>query len=174
MMGRLYDPDGWCSLYDPDGWCSLCPSLCSVNFAGTLYCEACWQEMLAPEILMKNGDIRKLPKSNSPLGAQQWAVQGTRVVPYIVSMKKKAGNGTTTGGDQSWSCSCGYGHNPCVHVTVVQDKEGIPKNLSNYQNLNPAMKVDFEKYLASQAAPVVQSGLLANGLKDKGRRFRTE
>jgi hypothetical protein len=128
---------------------------------------------------MKNGEIRKLPKANSPMWTEQWAYQGTAKAPYIVSVKKKAGNGVTSGWDQTWACSCPdwTKHNPrvdCKHVLAIKLKEKIQVNPADLMsgNMNPETKKEFESFLAQKQASVVRSGKSA--LEEKGRKFRTE
>jgi SWIM zinc finger len=132
-----------------------------------------------PIMNLKNGEIRKLPKANSPMWAEQWAYQGTAKAPYIVSAKKKSGNGMTSGWDQVWGCSCPdwTKHSPrvdCKHILAVKLKEKIATNLAPIigANMSPEIKKDFEKFLAQKAANVVKSG--KSPLEDKGRKFRTE
>ena len=120
---------------------------------------------------MQNGEIRKLPKANSPMWSEQWAYQGTAKSPYIVSAKK-------AGWDQTWGCSCPdwTKHSPrvaCKHILAVQLKEKIqvtPPDLMS-GNMNPETKKEFEKFLAQKSKAVVQSGKSA--LEEKGRKFRT-
>ena len=127
---------------------------------------------------MQNGEIRKLPKANSPMWSEQWAYQGTAKSPYIVSAKKKAGNGITSGWDQTWGCSCPdwTKHSPrvdCKHILAVKLKEKIQVTPSDLMsgNMNPETKKEFEKFLAQKSKAVVQSGKSA--LEEKGRKFRT-
>ena len=121
---------------------------------------------------MQNGEIRKLPKANSPMWSEQWAYQGTAKSPYIVSAKK-------AGWDQTWGCSCPdwTKHSPrvaCKHILAVQLKEKIQVTPSDLMsgNMNPETKKEFEKFLAQKSKAVVQSGKSA--LEEKGRKFRTE
>ena len=134
---------------------------------------------LSMQTSMQNGEIRKLPKANSPMWSEQWAYQGTAKSPYIVSAKKKAGNGITSGWDQTWGCSCPdwTKHSPrvaCKHILAVQLKEKIQVTPSDLMsgNMNPETKKEFEKFLAQKSKAVVQSGKSA--LEEKGRKFRTE
>lgn len=132
--------------------------------------------------LCKAGEIRKLPKGSSPLFTEQWAYQGTAKAPYIITARRKPGEGVKTGWDYVWGCSCPdwTKHMPrqdCKHIVAVKLKEkilviaggqgtGIPVDL------DPEMKKEFEKFLAHQQSNVV--GLKkSNALQEKGRRFRT-
>lgn len=127
---------------------------------------------------MKNGDVRKLPQANSPMWSSQWAVQGTAKAPYIVSSKKKAGDGVATGWGETWGCSCPdwTKHSPrtdCKHIVNVKTKEGILITATTApSNMNPEMKKEFENFLVQKQAHAVQLGQSA--LKEKGRKFRTE
>jgi hypothetical protein len=78
---------------------------------------------------MLNGEIRKLPKANSPLWVDQWAVQGTAAKPYVVSVKSPLGQ------PKAWSCSCPdwTKHTPrtnCKHIlnVMVKEKLAVPVN----------------------------------------------
>ena len=52
-----------------------------------------------------NGEVRKLPKANSPLWTMQWAAQGSAKAPYIVSQRPMSqSNGAIT--SEGWACSC--------------------------------------------------------------------
>ena len=162
-------------------------SIYGVPYAMCTACGATWPQAKKPLTLgpsgdipsnMQNGEIRKLPKANSPMWSEQWAYQGTAKSPYIVSAKKKAGNGITSGWDQTWGCSCPdwTKHSPrvaCKHILAVQLKEKIqvtPPDLMS-GNMNPETKKEFEKFLAQKSKAVVQSGKSA--LEEKGRKFRT-
>ena len=103
--------------------------------------------------------------------SEQWAYQGTAKMPYIVSAKKKAGNGVTSGWDQSWGCSCGK-ELPCKHVIAVKLKEKIATNPVQIMgaNMSPEVKKNFEQFLARKQ----KIAGLKSQLDDKGRRFRTE
>jgi hypothetical protein len=119
---------------------------------------------------MFNGEIRKLPKANSPLWTEQWAAQGSAKSPYIVS-HKKGFNGSTT--DEGWACSCKdfTSHTPradCKHICWVKKAEGIttappiaalPKDqqeafkqflLQQAQKGNPVDKIDKPKPFVTQ------------------------
>lgn len=83
---------------------------------------------------MKNGEIRKLPKANSPLWVEQWAVMGTAAKPYVVSLKKVFPN-PNVGKVNEWACSCPNwtSHTPrteCKHIlsVIVKEKLTIPAN----------------------------------------------
>jgi hypothetical protein len=123
---------------------------------------------------LKSGEIRELPKTNSPMWTTQWAYQGTARVPYIVSAKRVGGyNGMESG--LEWQCSCRSWtttmprHN-CKHIVAVMLKEGILVTASVLPSMNPEMKKDFEKYLAQKQESMVKS---KSAFEEKGRRFRT-
>ena len=132
--------------------------------------------------IMQNGEIRKLPTGNSPMWSEQWAYQGTAKMPYIVSARKKAGNGVTSGWDQTWGCSCPDWTKhalriDCEHILSVKLRENIPFNPGDLMsgNMNPETKKEFEKFLAQKQAREVKSGKSGkSALEEKGRKFRTE
>ena len=102
---------------------------------------------------MEPGEIRKLPKANSPLWTEQWAIQGTAKLPYIVSNHQGIG----------WACSCKnwtmiMPRQACKHILQVQLKEGIIKYA-------PAVKKT-----PAEVAGVPVGGL--NLFADRGRKFR--
>lgn len=75
---------------------------------------------------MQKGEIRKLAKVNSPLWKDQWAVQGTGKIPYIVSHKNNA-----QGSEDEWQCSCPSwtGNMPredCKHILKIKLVEKVP------------------------------------------------
>lgn len=133
---------------------------------------------------MVNGEIRKLPKANSPLFLEQWAYQGTAKAPYIVSLKRKTGNGVISGWYQVWSCSCPDWTKltpqvSCKHIQAIRLKEHF--QIEHFQitpadlmsgNMNPETKKEFESFLAQKQTNAARSGKSA--LEEKGRKFRTE
>ena len=123
--------------------------------------------------ILKNGEIRKLPKANSPMWSEQWAYQGTAKMPYIVSAKKKAGNGVTSGWDQTWGCSCGK-ELPCKHVIAVQLKEKLA--VSNVTFAFPTTTKTKIIVVGNTPPGVVglNSGKKPSRLEERGRKFRTE
>ena len=128
---------------------------------------------------MISGDIRKLPKANSPMWTEQWAYQGSAKQPYIISSRRKAGNGQSSGWDVSWGCSCKswtstMPRQDCKHIVAVQKKEGLLVAVTAPSSMNPEMKKDFEKYLAQKQESMVHSGQIKkpNALEERGRKFR--
>ena len=103
---------------------------------------------------MQNGEMWKLPKSNSPMWTEQWAYQGTAKSPYIVSAKKKAG------WDQTWGCSCGK-EMPCKHVIAVQLKEKLAVSKSKI-------------FVVVDNTPAAVVGKKYSSLEERGRKFRVE
>jgi hypothetical protein len=83
-------------------------------------------------------------------------------MPYIVSARKKAGKGVTSGWDQTWGCSCGT-EMPCKHVIAVQLKEKLPVSKTKIivvdKTPSPAIELKSGK---------------SSSLEDRGRKFRTE
>jgi hypothetical protein len=139
--------------------------LTKFNFAAKV------DDMAQPlQVMMKNGDIRKLPKSSSPMWHEQWAAQGTAKVPYIVSRKK-----INMGHDieDSWACSCPdwTRHTPraeCKHIIRVQKKEGMLKRVGVAKFPPGAQGEAFKRFLmqeeqkkiiaAAEGLPVVMHG----------------
>jgi hypothetical protein len=139
--------------------------------------------------MMKNGEVRKLPKSSSPMWSEQWAAQGTAKVPYIVSRKagnkryakewKKAlwGNNATEDG---WACSCAdfTRHTPraeCKHIIRVQKKEGLLTPVNAGAGLLPSQQAAFAKFLAQEKIKKIAAANTGdiNMVGDKtGRKFR--
>ena len=71
------------------------------------------------------GEIRKLPKSSSPMFVKQWSYQGSAKTPYIVSRKQGY-----AGKAQGWQCSCKswtttVPRQKCKHIVAVMLKEKI-------------------------------------------------
>ena len=127
---------------------------------------------------MSPGEIRKLPKGGSPLFTEQWAYQGTAKAPYIITARRKPGDGVKTGWDYVWSCSCpNWTKNmprlDCKHVIGVKLKEKILiDNTPGKSSLDPEMQKEFEKFLAQKQTSVVGLKSKSNALQEKGRRFR--
>jgi hypothetical protein len=125
---------------------------------------------------MKLGEIRKLPKANSPMWTTQWAYQGTARVPYIVSAKTVGGyNGLESG--LEWACSCKdwCKHVPrqnCKHIWEVHKREGFLITASTLPQMPAEMKKDFQKFLDDKNAAMVSSQ--QSPFAEKGRKFRTQ
>ncbi len=129
---------------------------------------------------MKNGDVRRLPKVNSPMWTTQWSVQGTAKLPYVVSRKNvmaSVASGSTT--DQGWACSCPNftQHSPrteCKHILKVMLTEGVKPSSPPVASLPEDQQAAFNKFLREQAArgtPALPAGK-ARPLITQGRRFR--
>lgn len=124
---------------------------------------------------MKNGEVRKLPKANSPMWVTQWAAQGTAKTPYIVS-KKDTPSGATT--SEGWACSCpSFTQNSpradCKHICWVRKFENIPMSAAPVAMLPKEQQEAFKKFLLEQA----KAGNPAIKVEKKpfitqGRRFR--
>lgn len=103
---------------------------------------------------MKNGEIRPLPKANSPLWTRQWAAQGSAKAPYVVS-KKEGFNGATT--SEGWACSCPdfTRHTPradCKHICWVKKFENIALGAAPVALLPKEQQEAFQKFLRQEAA----------------------
>ena len=133
---------------------------------------------------MKNGDVRKLPKSSSPMWTEQWAAMGAAKAPYIVSRSKGHASGATTA--DGWACGCSdfTQHTPraeCKHIIRVQKKEGMLGKYSpsgaSVTGLSAEQAEAFKKFMAAEHAKKLVA--IANedgGIKmlgdDNGRKFR--
>lgn len=125
---------------------------------------------------MKNGEVRKLAKSNSPMWMTQWSVMGTAKLPYVVSRTVNPKGSTT---EEGWACSCPNftQHTPrteCKHILKVMMTEGVKPKGAPVAMLPDAQQEAFQKFLRQQAAagtPAIPAGE-AKPLFAKGRRFR--
>lgn len=137
---------------------------------------------------MKSGEIRKLPKSSSPLWTSQWAYQGSAKTPYIVSLKQGyKGNGYATEQQkaQEWQCSCRswtttVPRAACKHIIAVQLKEKIlvmapptkhplilVKPVGDHVVISKDEHEEYKKFL--EARGTRKAG---NNFDEDGRRFR--
>lgn len=125
---------------------------------------------------MKNGEVRKLPSTNSPMWTTQWAVQGTAKMPYVVSRRAKNNTGAQ---DSDWACSCPdwTKHSPrteCKHILKVMQIENMKPSSPPVALLPKAQQEAFQKFLLQQAAagtPALPAGK-AKPFITTGRRFR--
>jgi hypothetical protein len=133
---------------------------------------------------MQLGEIRKLPKSSSPMFTEQYAVQGAARVPYIVSWKK-INHPTQT----EWQCSCKswtttVPRQDCKHVVAVKLKEGILVNVTppNWGDAKPEKKyplimVKPEKghvVISEEEHEAYKKFLEARGTRKAGNNFDEE
>ena len=119
---------------------------------------------------MINGEIRKLPASNSPMWTEQWAVQGTAAKPYVVSRKQTSMHPAIK---DSWFCSCPdwTKHSPrtnCKHILNVIVKEGLAMPAA--QGMDEQTAKEFAAFQKAKAKKEL-------GIKDDwgistGRKFR--
>ena len=149
---------------------------------------------------MQSGEIRKLPKSSSPMFVDQWSYQGSAKVPYIVSRKggyKGTGYATEAQKAQEWQCSCKswtttVPRAACKHVIAVKLKEGLLKDVTptSYYDKNfykpgkyPLIMVKPEKghvVISEEEHEAYKKFLAARGTRkagnnfdEEGRRFRS-
>lgn len=113
------------------------------------------QKPLPKDGPMKNGEIRKVSASVSPLWTDQWMVMGTAKAPYIVSKKTKSGE---------WQCSCPdwTKHTPrtdCKHILKVKLQEGV-------------LVVKEETIFTTKKTTATGNQGLALNPAPKGRKFR--
>jgi hypothetical protein len=146
---------------------------------------------------MQSGEIRKLPKSSSPMWVSQWSYQGSAKAPYIVSRKcgyKGTGYATEAQKAQEWQCSCKswtttVPRAACKHIIAIKLKEGILKDVTpiDWKPLNPVkpygplIKIPksggvviseeehgaYKKFLAARGTRKA-----GNNFDEEGRRFR--
>lgn len=127
---------------------------------------------------MKNGEVRKLPKVNSPMWTTQWAAQGSAKAPYIVSHKAHGPYGGNTT-DEGWACSCASftSNTPradCKHICWVKKKEKIFITAAPVALLPDDQQAAFQKFLREQATkgtPALPVGKV-KPLFTQGRKFR--
>ncbi len=143
---------------------------------------------------MKSGEIRKLPKSSSPLFTIQWSYQGSAKTPYIVSLKQGyRGNGSLPQQQkaQEWQCSCKswtttVPRQKCKHIVSVMLKEKILVDVTPAEwkppVKNPLILVkpvgdhvviskdeheEYKKFLAARGTRKA-----GNQFDEEGRKFR--
>jgi hypothetical protein len=119
---------------------------------------------------MQLGEIRKLPKSSSPMFTEQYAVQGAAKVPYIVSWKQGyKGNGYATEQQkaQEWQCSCGT--TMCLHILDIQKHEKIivVKPEKGHVVISEEEHEAYKKFPAARGTRKT-----GNNFDEEGRRFR--
>ena len=134
-------------------------------------------------IVRQKGDIWKLPKSNSPMWAEQWGVQGSAKIPYIVSRKNYVDlNLKMSKSVESWACSCPAWTKPkdgkredCKHILAVQKKEGMFVAPDPARGLDPETAKAFKKFLLAQAEKgeaVIKTEKRPGLFENRGRKFR--
>ena len=141
------------------------------------------QQKVGPRLVTrKEGEIWKLPKSNSPMWTEQWGYQGSSKVPYIVSHNPQKVDGSTT--PDGWACSCpNFTRNtprtPCKHILNVRLKEGYvdlhTKPAAKLANVDKDKLAAFEAWEREQAAAKKQGPAQKSKLNlfgETGRKFR--
>jgi hypothetical protein len=138
---------------------------------------------------MQSGEIRKLPKSSSPMFTDQWSYQGTAKTPYIVSRKQGyKGNGYATEQQkaQEWQCSCKswtttVPRQKCKHIVAVMLKEKILVDVTPADwkppVKNPLILVKPEKghvVISEQEHKEYKKFLEARGTRKAGNQFDEE
>ena len=119
------------------------------------------------------GEIRKLPKSSSPLWTDQWSYQGSAKAPYIVSRKqgyKSNGYATEQQKAQEWQCSCKswtttVPRQKCKHIVAVMLKEKI--SVGDHVVISKDEHEEYKKFLAARGTRKA-----GNLVDEEGRRFR--
>jgi hypothetical protein len=147
---------------------------------------------------IQSGEIRKLPKSSSPMFTDQWAYQGSAKAPYIVSRKggyKGTGYATPEQKTQEWQCSCKswtttVPRADCKHVIAVKLKEKIMVDITptkyydknfiysyNSEKNYPLIKVKPEKghvVISEEEHEAYKKFLAARGTRKAGNNFDEE
>ena len=140
---------------------------------------------------MKSGEIRKLPKSSSPLWTDQWSYQGSVKAPYIVSRKggyKGNGYATEQQKAQEWQCSCKswtttVPRADCKHIVAIKLKEGLLKDVTPIDwkpkplTKHPLIMVKPEKghvVISEQEHEEYKKFLAARGTRKAGNQFDEE
>jgi hypothetical protein len=160
-----------------------------------------WTSNYKAAMKMQPGEIRKLPKSSSPMFVEQWSYQGSAKAPYIVSRKggyKGTKFATEAQKTQEWQCSCKSWmttvlRQNCKHIVAVKLKEGLLKDVTpidwkpkpDYKNLwktKPLIAVKPEKghvVISEEEHEAYKKFLAAcgtrkagNNFDEEGRRFR--
>lgn len=133
-------------------------------------------------IVRKEGDIWKLPKSNSPLWTEQWGYQGSSKTPYVISHRTENINGAMT--EEGWACSCPNftRHTPrtdCKHILNVKLKEGlggVTKGKAKMASTDDKTLAEFEAWKRDKAArtagPATAGNAKLNLFGSTGRKFR--
>jgi hypothetical protein len=139
---------------------------------------------------MQSGEIRKLPKSSSPLWTDQWSYQGSAKAPYIVSRKggyKGTGYATEAQKAAEWACSCKswtttVPRQKCKHIVAVMLKEKIlvdatPTEWKSDSVKHPLILVKPEKghvVISKEEHDEYKKFLAARGTRKAGNQFDEE
>ncbi len=132
------------------------------------------------------GEIRKLPKSNSPMFVEQWSYQGSAKAPYIVSWKPV--NHPTQTGVREWQCSCKswtttVPRADCKHIVAIKLKEGLLKDVTPIDwkpkplTKHPLIMIKPEKghvVISEQEHEEYKKFLAARGTRKAGNQFDEE
>ena len=140
---------------------------------------------------MLSGEIRKLPKSSSPMWTEQWSYQGSAKSPYIVSRKggyKGPGYATEQQKAQEWQCSCKswtttVPRAACKHIVAIKLKEGLLKDVTPIDwkpkplTKHPLIMIKPEKghvVISEQEHEEYKKFLAARGTRKAGSNFGDE
>jgi hypothetical protein len=141
---------------------------------------------------MQSGEIRKLPKSSSPMFVEQWSYQGTAKAPYIVSRKggyQGTGYATEAQKAKEWQCSCKswtmtVPRQNCKHIVAVKLKEGLLKDVTPIDSKSkpvtktyPLIAVKPEKghvVISEEEHEAYKKFLAARGTRKAGNNFDEE
>ena len=139
---------------------------------------------------MQSGEIRKLPKSSSPLWTDQWSYQGSAKAPYIVSRKQGyKGNGYATEQQkaQEWQCSCKswtttVPRADCKHIVAIKLKEGLLKDVTPasyydknfYKSREEILLDNGQTVISKQEHEEYKKFLAARGTRKAGNQFDEE
>jgi hypothetical protein len=142
---------------------------------------------------MQPGEIRKLPKSSSPMFTAQWSYLGSAKAPYIISRRggyKGTGYATPEQKAQEWQCSCKswtttVPRADCKHIIAIKLKEGLLKDVTptsyydkNWGNVKyPLIVVKPEKghvVISEEEHEAYKKFLAARGTRKAGNNFDEE
>jgi hypothetical protein len=158
---------------------------CSANQTQGAVAEAMKVKMMPKATERKQGDVWRIPKTNSPMFTEQWGYQGSGKLPYIISRKDHADAGTTA---DRFCCSCpaftSNGRKPvithrddCKHILKVKLFEGIGLT-AVASGVSPAHAKEYAEFLKQKAqkklaaAAIADTGAIAMEGDDMGRKFR--
>jgi ribosomal protein S27E len=163
--------------------CAKCGAY-TINYSVTnkgVLCEKCQIHLVTADAAKKpmptKGDVRKLPKANSPMWTDQWSVTGSAKEPYIVSHRTNGTNGSTT--DEGWACGCmAFTRNKvredCKHILRVKLFEGI--GIAAKQVVPSGHAKEYAEFLKLKAKQKRAAATDPNEIKmvgdTTGRKFR--
>jgi hypothetical protein len=189
--------DGWvgdncddCKGVSGEMKCSKCGIFTGANYfmlpSGKTSCQKCHDALVSASLVMEakkkplglgtKGEVRKLPKVNSPMWHDQWSVTGSAKEPYIVSHKTNGSNGSTT--EDGWACACmAFTRNTpredCKHILKVKLFEGMSTAAKAVVPASHAKEyAEFLKLKAKEKRAAAVDGEVKMVGDATGRKFR--